>query len=90
MHMLKIALVNLIGFAVLGWFIANPNQVFDSNPPPVIRADAGPIKHRPDGYVAARNKAWAAPVSARQDRNQPDRQTTQDASAIDINLILAR
>lgn len=88
--MLKIVSVSLAGLAVLGWFLSNPSQLIDNGAPPVIRADAGPIKHRPDGYVAARNRAWATPVSLRQGQGQPGRQTARDASAIDINLLLAR
>jgi len=83
--MLKIGIVTLIGLAVLGWLVLNPGQLFDTDPPPIIRADAGPVKHRPNGYVAARNSAWATPISFRQNR-----QAAQDASAIEINLLLAR
>lgn len=80
--MLKIGVVSLIGLAVLGWLVLNPVQIIDNDPPPKIRADAEPFKHRPHGYVAARNRERTIRISSRQD--------PQDTPAIDINLLLAR
>jgi len=80
--MLKIGVASLIGLAVLGWLVLNPGRVFDNDPPPIIRADAQPFKHRPHGYVAARNRDRTIRISSRQD--------PQDTPAIDVNLILAR
>jgi len=80
--MLKIGVVSLIGLAALGWFVLGPGQTFLGDPPPMIRADAEPFKHRPHAYVAARNRERTARISGRQD--------PQDTPAIDVNLILAR
>jgi hypothetical protein len=80
--MLKIGVVSLIGLAALGWFVLGPGQKYLDDPPPTIRADAQPFKHRPHGYVAARNRERTIRISSRQ--------TSQDAPAIDINLLLAR
>ena len=81
--MLKIVLVSLVGFAALGWFVSNPDALFyGAKIPPTVRAEPGPIKHRPEGYVAVQNQPGAVRISSRQDR--------QDTLAIDVNLILAR
>ena len=50
--MWKINTVGLIGLAVLGLLILDPGQMFANDPPPTIRADLGPINHRPEGYMA--------------------------------------
>jgi hypothetical protein len=82
--MLKLAAASLIGLAVVGWLVAGPDQAFDNRPtPPTIRAEPGPIKYRPESYVAGHNQPRATPITIRQ--VAPD-----DASAIDVNLILAR
>lgn len=80
--MLKIGVVSLLGFAVLGWFVLGPGQKYFDDPPPTIRADVEPFKHRPHGYVAARNRERTIRISSRQ--------TSQDAPVIDVNLLLAR
>ncbi len=82
--MLKLTSVILIGLAVVVWLVAGPGQAFDNGPPPpTIRAEPGPIKHRPEGHVAGRNQQQATPITIRQDAQN-------DPPVIDINLILAR
>lgn len=81
--MLKILLVSLVGFAVLGWFVSNPDGLFDgATIPPTIRAEPGPFKHRPESYVAQQDQPKATRISIRQ--------SPQSAPAIDVNLLLAR
>lgn len=80
--MLKIGLVSIIGLAVLGWFVGGPGLAVATVPPPTIHADLSPIKHRPEGYVAARDVPRATQVSSRQQ--------DQDAPAIDTLLRLSR
>lgn len=80
--MLKIGAASLVGLGVLGWLVLGPGQLFDNEPPPTIRAEPGPIKHRPDGYVAEQNQLQATKVSSTQD--------PQNTPPIDVILRLAR
>jgi hypothetical protein len=74
--MLKIVLVSVLGFAVLGWFVSDPDALFDgATIPPTIRADSQPFKHRPNSYTAAQKSL---------------RQAAQNVQPADVNLILAR
>jgi hypothetical protein len=81
--MLKLAAVSLIGLAVVGWLVAGPPQKFANDPlTPTIRAEPGPIKHRPAGYVAGQDQPQATPISIQQ--------SAEDTAPIDVNLILPR
>ena len=64
--MLKIGAVSLVGMAFLGWFVLGPGQQLETNPPPTIRAEVGPIKHRPEGYASVQNQPQATPIFSRQ------------------------
>jgi len=81
--MLKIGSVSLIGLAVLGWVIIGPGLAFENDPPPpTIRAELGPVKHRPPGYIAEQNQPRVTRISSRQG--------SEDAPALDVNLRLIR
>jgi len=80
--MLKIFLTSTLALAVLGWFTVGPSGIFTSEPPPTIRAEPGPFKHRPPGYAAAQQRHRATQISAERD--------DRTAAAIDLNLILPR
>ncbi|MFT5180506.1 MAG: hypothetical protein ACI8S3_000380 [Alphaproteobacteria bacterium] len=84
--MLKIGALSLIGLAVLGWFVLGPSQRFESDPPPTIRAELGPLKHRPEGHAAAQNQWRGQPQATR----ISSRQEVSAAPARDINLRLNR
>jgi hypothetical protein len=68
--------------AVLGWFVLGPGLTVATDPPPTIRADLSPIKHRPDGYVASQDVPRVTRISSRRQ--------DQDAPAIDTLLRLSR
>ncbi|NNE82465.1 MAG: hypothetical protein HKN28_00690 [Alphaproteobacteria bacterium] len=80
--MLKIALVSIIGLAVLAWFVGGPGLAVATVPPPTIHADLSPIKHRPEGYVAGLEVPRATQVSSRQE--------DQDGPQVDTLLRLSR
>ena len=80
--MLKLGAISLVGLVVYGWFALEIGQILGSDPPPTISADKGPIRHRPEGYVAARGLDRAMWFVGQQG--------PQDTTAIDVNLILNR
>ena len=80
--MWKINTVGLIGLAVLGLLILDPGQMFANDPPPTIRADLGPIKHRPEGYMAEQQWPRVTTISTRSD--------SPNAQGIDVYFRLPR
>ncbi|NKB48808.1 MAG: hypothetical protein GKS02_05510 [Alphaproteobacteria bacterium] len=84
--MLKIGFVSLIGIAVLGWFVLGPGQMLPVETPPTIRADFGPLRHRPEGALAQQDQ-WRGQHQATRISSQ---QGPQDASTTDALLRLSR
>lgn len=84
--MLKIGALSLIGLAVLSWFVLGPGQQFESDLPPTIRAELGPLKHRPEDHAAAQDQRRGQPQATR----ISSRQEAPDAPVRDINLRLSR
>lgn len=80
--MLKIAALTLFGLAVLGWLGLGLAEKFQSDSPPTIYAQPGPIKHRPAVYVAAQDQPRATRISSRHG--------SEDVPAIDVILRLSR